>query len=419
MRFLILTQYFPPEIGGAQTRLKSFATELNRSGHEVEVVTAFPNYPRGRFFPGYEKGFYRKEQCDGLTIHRVWLYPAVGSGLKRLLNYLSFTLTGLYGLLRSNRPDYIFVESPPLFLSLPAFIFGLLWRAPFIFNVADLWPDVIVDGGFMKEGFVIRCLRMIEKWSYRRAAYVNTVTDWIVKVLHEKKSVPAEKLLFLPNGVDTERFRPLPPDEALIANLGLQNKKIVLWAGTLGYAHGLENILQAAKPLAAEPDIHFLFVGDGSAKSDLLRLKETLNLTNVSFLDPVPLEQVPAFYSISFCGLASLVDIPTYEGARPSKVFPVLGCAKPLLFVGKGEAADLVRRAEAGIVVQPGDPQAFADAVLTLVRNPALAEELGQNGRRFVEANLQWSTLVSNWLSHLEKGRAHQAAAATKVSLTS
>jgi len=271
----------------------------------------------------------------------------------------------------------------------------------------------------MKEGFVIRCLRMIEKWSYRRAAYVNTVTDWIVKVLHEKKSVPAEKLLFLPNGVDTERFRPLPPDEALIANLGLQDKKIVLWAGTLGYAHGLEKILQAAKFLAAEPNIHFLFVGDGSAKIDLLRLKETLNLTNVSFLDPVPLEQVPAFYSISYCGLASLVDIPTYEGARPSKVFPVLGCAKPLLFVGKGEAADLVRRADAGIVVQPGDPHAFADAVLTLVRNPALAEELGQNGRRFVEANLQWSTLVSNWLSHLEKGRAQQAAAATKVSLSS
>jgi len=419
MRFLILTQYFPPEIGGAQTRLKSFATELSRAGHEVEVVTAFPNYPRGRFFPGYEKGFYRKEQCDGLTIHRVWLYPAVGSGVKRMLNYLSFTLSALYGLLRSNHPDYIFVESPPLFLSFPAFIFGLLWRAPFIFNVADLWPDVIVDGGFMKEGFVIRCLRMIEKWSYRRAAYVNTVTDWIVKVLHEKKSVPAEKLLFLPNGVDTERFRPLPPDEALIANLGLQDKKIVLWAGTLGYAHGLEKILQAAKFLAAEPNIHFLFVGDGSAKIDLLRLKETLNLTNVSFLDPVPLEQVPAFYSISYCGLASLVDIPTYEGARPSKVFPVLGCAKPLLFVGKGEAADLVRRADAGIVVQPGDPHAFADAVLTLVRNPALAEELGQNGRRFVEANLQWSTLVSNWLSHLEKGRAQQAAAATKVSLSS
>src|SRR5262249_44582872 len=150
----ILTQYFPPEIGGAQTRLKSFATELARAGHHVEIVTALPNYPRGRFFPGYEKTLYKKESLDGITIHRVWLFPAVGSGVKRLLNYLSFTLTSFYGLLRSTRPDYIFVESPPLFLSFTAWVAGLFWRVPFIFNVADLWPDVILDGGFMKDGFV-------------------------------------------------------------------------------------------------------------------------------------------------------------------------------------------------------------------------------------------------------------------------
>ena len=149
MRFVILSQYFPPEIGGAQTRLKSLATELIRRGHEVEIVTSFPNYPKGELFPGYQKGFYRRENWEGLTLHRVWLYPAVGSGLKRLLNYVSFTLTSFFGLMRCKRPDYIFVESPPLFLSVPAWVMSLLWRSPFIFNVADLWPDVIVDQGFM------------------------------------------------------------------------------------------------------------------------------------------------------------------------------------------------------------------------------------------------------------------------------
>src|SRR5208282_3491776 len=278
-------------------------------------------------------------------------YPAVGGGLKRMLNYASFTLTSFYGLFRSKRPDYIFVESPPLFLSFPAFIAGLFWGSPFIFHVADLWPDVIVDGGFMKEGLVIRCLRMVERWSYRRAAYVNTVTDRIVKVLREQKSVPAQKLLFLPNGADTERFKPSPPDEELKSHLGLQGKQILLWAGTLGYAHGLENVLHAVKLLEGEPGIHFLFVGDGSARAGLLRLQETLHLKNVTFHAPVPLDQVPSFYSISFAGLASLIDIPIYEGARPSKVFPVLSSAKPLIFVGKGEAAQLVQRAAAGIVV--------------------------------------------------------------------
>jgi colanic acid biosynthesis glycosyl transferase WcaI len=418
MRFLILTQYVPPEIGGAQTRLKSLAAELTRLGHQVEVVTAIPNYPRGKFFPGYENSFYRRETYGSIVVHRVWLYPAVGGGLKRMLNYLSFTLTSFYGLARSTRPDYIFVESPPLFLSVPAFFAGLLWRCPFIFNLADLWPDVILDGGFMRDGFLFRCLLALERWSYRRAAYVNTVTDWIVGVLRDKKSVPQSKILFLPNGADTHKFFPQAPDQSLIDKLQLRDKKIVLWAGTLGYAHGLENVLQAAKLLDNQLDIHFLFVGDGSAKSDLLRASNSLALRNVTFLDPVSLDEIPSYYSISFCALASLLDIPTYRGARPSKLFPALASAKPLIFVGEGEAADLVRKSAAGWVVRPGDPKVLANAVLQLARDPNLADTLGQNGRRFVEQNLQWSTLVARWLQTLQPEPV-SSVAATSVSQTS
>jgi glycosyltransferase involved in cell wall biosynthesis len=336
-----------------------------------------------------------------------------------MLTYGSFTLTSLYGLWRSKKPDYIFVESPPLFLSFTAFFAGLFWRAPFIFNVADLWPDVIVDGGFMKEGFILNCLRGVERWSYRRAAYVNSVTDWIVKVLREKKSVPEGKLFFLPNGADTSQFFPRPPDEQLQNSLGLGGKQIVLWAGTLGYAHGLEKVLQAAKLVESQSSLHFLFVGDGSAREDLIRLQHQLQLKNVTFRDPVPLSQVPAYFSIALCGLASLVDIPTYEGARPSKLFPVLASAKPLLFVGKGEAARLVERSEGGIVVPPGDPQLIVEAVTRLAQNPALCAELGENGRRFVETNLQWSTLVANWLNQLTTGRAACSSVPVKVSAVS
>lgn len=417
MRFLILTQYFPPEIGGAQTRLKSFASELIRHGHQVEVVTAIPNYPRGKFFAGYEKTLYRRELSDGITIHRVWLYPAVGGGLKRMLNYASFSLASLFGLFRAQKPDYIFVESPPIFLSIPAFLAGLLWNRPFIFNVADLWPDVIVDAGFMKDGFIIRCLRLLERWSYRRAALVTTVTDWIIDVLRDKKSVPPEKILFLPNGADTRRFYPRPTDDQLLNRLGLAGKHTLLWAGTLGYAHGIDNILQAAKLLENESDIHFLFVGDGSAKSDLLRTADSLKLRNVTFLDPISLDLIPAYYSISFCALASLLDIPTYRGARPSKLFPALASAKPLIFIGEGEAADLLRRANAGAVVAPGDPAALAGTVLRFARNPDLARALGENGRLFVEQHLQWSVLVDAWLKSLR----HQSVsgARARVSATS
>ena len=404
MRFLILTQYFPPEIGGAQTRLRFLAAELARRGHEVEIVTSFPNYPKGELFPGYEKGFYRRESWEGLTLHRVWLFPAVGSGVKRMLNYGSFTITSLFGLLRCKRPDYIFVESPPLFLSVPAWFMGLVWRSPFIFNVADLWPDVIVDQGFMKEGLVMKILRAIEAWSYRRAAYVNTVTDWIVKVLQEKKSVPAEKILFLPNGADTETFRPRPPDKQLLSELGLAGKRIVLWAGTLGFAHGIGNILNAAKLLElSSPQIHFLFVGDGSARADLIAQSKSMNLSNVTFLAPVPLQEIVRYYSICFCGLASLISIPVYEGARPSKVFPVLASAKPLIFIGGGEGARLVEAAEAGAVVPCANPQALAEALVRFASDPSLANERGENGRRFIEENLQWSAIVGTWLAQLAR----------------
>jgi colanic acid biosynthesis glycosyl transferase WcaI len=402
MRFLILTQYFPPEIGGPQTRLKSFAVELKRIGHEVEVVTGMPNYPRGKVFPGYEDSFYRREVREEVVVHRVWLYPALGGGIQRMLNYASFTLTSLFGLLRARKPDCIFVESPPLFLSIPAYLAGLIWKVPFIFNIADLWPDIIVEGGFLKRGLLARALYALEQWSYSRATYVTAVTEGLREALIRKKSVPIQKVLFLPNGVDTVLYRPRPCDDGLKEKLGLKGKKVVLWAGTLGHAHGLEYVLQAAKLLESHPEIHFLFVGDGSARASLERLCRDMNLRNVTFRDPVPLEELPPYFSIAESGLSSLLGIPLFDGARPSKFFPILASGKPLIFVGRGEAARLVEDARAGIVVSPENPEALAEAILQLFGDSQMVQEFGKNGREFVETNLRWSKLISEWLDQLQ-----------------
>jgi colanic acid biosynthesis glycosyl transferase WcaI len=302
MKFLILTQYFPPEIGGAQTRLRSTATELHRLGHQVEVVTALPNYPRGRIFPGYRGCFYRREESDGIRVHRVWIYAAMGGGLARMLNYASFMITSLFALALARKPEFIFVESPPILLSIPAYVAGLFWRVPYIFNVADLWPDIILEGGFMKRGLLVDLLFKLEQWSYRKAARVNAVTDGLRERLLQEKHVPADKLLFLPNGVDTTHFQSRAPDEALKRKLGLEGKKIILWAGTLGTAHGLNYVLDAANLLASESQIHFLFVGDGSAKTALQQQRQDMRLDNVTFLDPVPIEDLP------YSGLRQGVD---------------------------------------------------------------------------------------------------------------
>jgi glycosyltransferase involved in cell wall biosynthesis len=368
-----------------------------------------PNYPHGKVFPGYERKFYLRDSWEGVIVHRIWVYPAIGTGLQRMLSYLSFTFMSLFGLLRANRPDYIFVESPPIFLSFPAYLAGILWRAPYIFNVSDMWPDVIVDGGFLKEGLIVRWMRAVERWSYRKATYVNAVTDGVHQTLLRDKSVPAEKLLFLPNGADTVRFQPRSSDENLKKALGLENKKIFLWAGTLGFAHGIENILQAAKLLEQEPDVHFLFVGNGSAKESLVRLRDAMGLGNVTFQDAVPLALLPPYFSISEAGLASLIALPLFDGARPSKFFPILASGKPLIFVGRGEAARLVEEAKAGVVVPTDNPEALASAVLELARDPQLVFQYGRNGRHFVESSHQWSHVIANWTTRLRMLQAQPA----------
>ena len=197
MRMLILTQFFAPETGAPQTRLGALARELIRLGHEAEVVTAMPNYPAGRIFSAYRGRFYCREDWGGIAIHRVWVHASMGKGAGRLLNYLSFAATSLYALIKSKRPDYIFVESPPLFLAIPAILMARLWRVATILNVADLWPDSVRQLGILKPGIILRAAERLERWAYRRADFVNAVTEGIARTLIEDKSVPGHKLLRL------------------------------------------------------------------------------------------------------------------------------------------------------------------------------------------------------------------------------
>jgi len=383
MKILVLTQYFPPEIGAAPTRLASMLLELHALGHTVEVVTSLPNYPSGKIFPEYRERFYVRETWKCIPVHRVWLYAALGGGLARILNYVSFSVLSLWGLFQANKPDYLFVESPPLTISLPAYLYSRIRRVPFILNIADLWPDTIVEMGLMGKGIAFRLLLALEKWSYRRASYINAVTEGLRDTLLKEKNVPAEKLLFLPNGVDTQKFRPQPADERLKEKLGLADKRVILYMGTQGLAHSLDNVLRAAKLLHDRSDIHFLFIGDGSERKNLERLRHELALNNVTFHNPVPLDQLPTYYSIADSGLVSLRALSIFESARPSKIFPLLASGKPLLFFGGGEGARLVQSAKAGLVIPPENPEALASAVTHLFQDSALAEELGANGRRF------------------------------------
>ena len=407
MRVLVLTQYYPPEIGAPQTRLAAFARELIRRGHEVEVVTAMPHHLLGRTYAGYRNKFYLREDVGGVTVHRTWVYAATGTGVRRIANYLSFTATSLYGLIRAARPDVVFVESPPLFLSIPGWLAALAFRAKLIFNVADLWPDSVRDLGVMDDGWMIRVAEALEAWTYRRADIVNAVTVGIDHVLRIQKGVPSEKLRFLPNGIDIEAFAPRPPDERLRSVLKLDARPVFIYAGTHGIAQGLANVLDAAALVADRAVV--LFVGSGPTKAGLIARAKARGIHNVRFIDPVSIEEMPRYFSLAYASIVPLVRSDLMRGARPSKIFPALASGVPVVYSGEGEGARLVEDAGAGIAVPPEDAAALADAMRRLCDDPALRESLAVCARSLAVERFGWSMIVGRWLNSLPEVEAAPA----------
>ena len=404
MRFLILTQYFPPEVGAPQVRLAAVARELGRLGHEVEVVTAMPNYPTGRVRPEYRCSLYRKGVWEGHTVHRVWLWASVGTGVSRLVNYLSFALISGIGMARARRPDCLFVESPPLFLGVTAALASRAWRVPFVFNVADLWPDSVRELGIVSNPGLLRLAEWLERWIYARAAFVNAVTEGIRTALIENKGVDPARVLLLPNGVDTELFRPRISDDSLANELGVRGKKVLLYAGTVGVAQGLDTAVAAMGIVAREePGVVLMLVGDGSDKPRLVQEVERRGLRNVLFLDSRSPEQIARLYSLAYAGFASLKGVNLFDGARPSKVLPAMASGKPVIYSGAGEGAREIIQNGCGLVVPPDDSTALAIAICTLARDPVLAEQLGQKARAYAHRQCGWQRIVEDWAAQVER----------------
>ena len=415
MRFLVLSQYFPPEVGATQVRLSSMCRELVRAGHEVEVVTGMPHHPAGRIFPEYRGRLYMREFQGGVRVHRTWLYAAAGSGGRRILSYFSFMAACLFGVAKVRKPDYVFVDSPPLFLGVSGWLASLYWKCPFIFNVADLWPDSVLDLGVMKEGLFLKAAFGLEHWIYKRARFVNAVTRGIYDVLLDRKHVPAAKILFLPNGVDTSIIQPLDADETLKNELGLAGKSVAIYAGNHGYAAGAEQILQAAKLLEAHPELHFLFLGDGPDKPRLKQLAAEQQLRNVTFLDSVPLERLSSYLSIADMALITLRKAGVTRGARPAKTFVMMAAAKPIILSAEGEAEELIESSQAGVIVPPDEPRQFASAILAMHENKEAARQMGLRGLSFVKEKFEWSALVGNWLHQLRMASTPKPSVTTRL----
>jgi colanic acid biosynthesis glycosyl transferase WcaI len=406
-RWLVLTQYYPPEIGAPQVRLSAMTRELQRHGLDVRVLTAMPNYPTGIIADGYQKRWRIDETIDGIPVRRLWIFPAVGrSAVKRLANYLSFSVTGLFGALVAPRPDVMFVEAQPLTLGLAALIVKWTRGVPYIYNVPDLQVEVARQLGFVTNGPVLRFAAALERLVARQSWKVATVTHQFIEHFH-REGIPAQQVTFLPNGADAETLQPSPPDTALLDRWGLHGKKVFLYVGTHAYYHGLEVVIDAAAQLRDRTDLAVLMIGRGSERAALQQRAASLGLTNVIF-DDSPMSERRDLYSIAYASLVTLRDMPVAEQMRPAKIFPSLSCGVPVLCSAGGEAAALVRAGNCGIAVSPGDPGALATAMADLAVDASRREVMGRNGRALVERDYAWSVIVSRWLNELQAESARE-----------
>ena len=384
LRIMFLTHYFPPEIGAPQARMFELAKRLNDLGDEVTVVTAFPNYPTGIVHEGYRGRFAMEERIDGVRVLRRWVFATPNSGFfKRILNWVSFALTSLTASPRVGPVDVIFVQSPPLPIGIATLAYARLKRAPFVFNVSDIWPQSAVELGMLRNRFAIRLAEMLEMHIYRRASRVTLPTPGMLQRLTDR-GVSREKLFLLTNGVDTSTYRPQAADRALAQKLGFDGRKVFLYAGTHGLSQGLDIILDAAK-LTPPDDILYVLAGEGADKAALVEKARVEHIANVKFLPNQPKSSMPALLNLAYAGIVSLKPLDLFRHALPSKMFESMAVAQPLVAALWGEGADLVQSADCGVVTEPGDAAQLSQAVIALAADPDRARRLGRNGREYVD----------------------------------
>ncbi|MCB1040027.1 MAG: glycosyltransferase family 4 protein [Acidimicrobiales bacterium] len=399
--FLIVTQYYAPERGAAQVRLGALAKQLQRRGARTEVLTALPNYPLGRIFDGWSRRPVQRVDEDGVRVVRVWIFASMGSGVMRMVNYASFGLMSLLGLAWTRPADWTIVEYPTLFGALPVATWARLRGRKVVVNVADLWVDAIVELGALRDGVAVRILRRVEAWMLRRATAVTAVTDGLRDALIAKGVDPA-RICTMTNGADTELFSPGAPDPAVDRELGLSpDEHLFLYAGTQGYVHGLEPFLDAAEALRDDP-VRIVFVGGGSERPALEAAARSRGLANVAFHDPVPPEEIARYVRRATIGLASIRELELFKSVRSAKIFPVMACAKPVIYAGDDEGAALVRETGAGLVVAHGDVPGFVAAVRRLVADPDEARTMGEAGLRWIEDEGSWRAILERWLADLD-----------------
>jgi len=410
VKILYVSQYFPPEMGAPAARAAELAQHWASAGHVVSVLTGFPNHPTG-VVPAEWRSRLRRlafhEKAGSVDVYRTWLWALPNrKAHERMRNYASFCVSAALRGLSIPRPDVIIATSPQLLVALAGWWLAFARRIPFVFEVRDLWPESLAAVGVGDENSLLhRTLSAVANFLYRNADHIVVVTPAFKDHLIQHRQVPAGKISVVENGVETDLFSPCTDaaNQALRRELGAEGKFLVCYVGTMGMAHGLETLLDAAAKLQTKnDDVRFLLVGEGAEKARIQALAQSRGLANVRFLDQQPRKKIPAFISASDACLVLLKKTEVFKTVIPTKMLEFMSCSRPVVLGVDGQARKIVEEAAAGIVIEPENSVALGEAIQRLAGDRDLCHRLGTQGRDYIVQRYSRSQTAADYIRVLD-----------------
>jgi colanic acid biosynthesis glycosyl transferase WcaI len=407
MKIAYISQYFPPEMGAPAARAVELSRHWAAAGHEVTVLTGFPNHPTGVVPMEYRSKLRQlvlREEVDGVQVVRTWLLPFPNrKAYERMLNYSSFCLSSAITGLSISRPDVVIASSPQLLVALSGWWIARRKRVPFVFEVRDLWPESLAAVGMGNSNSLLyRILKRIAGFLYAHCDHIVVVTPAFEDYLVKHWGVPRAKISVVENGVETRLFAP-ESDPGLRNELGAEGKFIVSYIGTMGMAHGLETILEAAEQLrSTNPEVAFLMVGEGAEKERIVATARERGLVNLKFVDQQVREKIPAYIGASDACLVLLKKSDVFKTVIPTKMLEFMSCARPVILGVEGQARTIMEEAEAGMSIEPENSGALVETIRYMAANREVAARLGRNGREYIVAKFSRRHTAEKYIGVLE-----------------
>lgn len=401
MRVVIISQYFPPDMGGGATRAYNAAKGLAESGFDVTVVSAFPHYPKGVIPKKYRKKPFLIEKNDSITLIRTFVPPLQSKGLgRRIILFLSFMFSSLLALPYINKTDVIWSANPNVTAMFPGIIFRFVHKCPLVQNVDDLWPEVLFDLGTSKRSFIGRLGKLLAGLSYRLADAITPISPGYVKVIRKRYGIESAKIEVIRAGVELNRFNDTKESN------NQSDKFRVLYIGAFSPTYNFKQVFDAAELLSENQDIEIILQGDGEVAPELEKMRTETNASNIRVIRKiVSREEVVRVMNDASVLLLPLCGVGSIEMGISSKLYEYQAIGKPILCISNGQPGEYVSKSESGIVIVPGDSEAIAQSVIHLKNNPQIAARYGQNGREYVEEHLTTLKIGAEFVEFFRKLR--------------